>query len=66
MPFIQKDFYDFCYEILLRASEIPNILSILKDIQDGYSYKNNFPRTEIDFLLISGKSASCSWRSGKV
>lgn len=52
MPFIQKKFYDLCYEILLRASGVPGILSTLKDIQDGYSYKNNFPRTEIDFLLM--------------
>lgn len=47
MPLTQKDFYDVCYEILLKTSEASDVFSTLKDIQDGYFYKNNF-----DFLLM--------------
>ena len=34
IQFTQKDFYDLCYEILLRASEVPCVLSTIKDIHN--------------------------------
>ena len=47
----QNNFYNLCYKILSHALNIPKVASVFKDIQDGLAYRNNFPQTQIDFLL---------------
>lgn len=47
----QNTFYNLCYEILSHALNIPKVASVFKDIQDGLAYRNNFPKTQIDFFL---------------
>ena len=47
----QNNFYNLCYKILSHALNIPKVAGTFNDIQEGLSYRNNFPQTQIDFLL---------------
>ena len=47
----QNDFYNLCFEILKAYQQIPEIVSVLKDIQDGLEYERNFPQTLESFFI---------------
>ena len=51
----QNDFYNLCFEILKAFQQVPKIVSVLKDIQDGLEYERNFPQALESFFIQKTK-----------
>ena len=47
----QNEFYNLCFEILKASQYIPEIVPVLKDIQDGREFERNFPQTIETFFI---------------
>lgn len=47
---MNKQYYDFCYEILSRYLNFPDVADTFKSIEDGILHLMNYPQDNISFM----------------
>ena len=48
---MDKQYYDFCYDVLSHYLNFPDVADTYKSINDALYYRDNYPKNLFDFQM---------------